>query len=146
MTAVWIGASVGACAAMLLGRFVFKESVEKAASKYPIIKAIDKAIHTEGLKFIILLRLCPLIPFNMLNYLMGSTGITFKDYAIGNLGMIPGVIVYVFIGTTISDLADAAAGKNDQGTLVLVLFVIGSILGCAGIIWVSIVAKGYLNA
>lgn len=76
---------------------------------------------------------------------MGITGITAKDYALGNLGMIPGTVVYVFIGTTISDIADAASGNNDQKTLVLVLFIVGSILACGGIMWVSFVAKRYLN-
>ena len=76
---------------------------------------------------------------------MGITGINAKDYAIGCLGMLPGTVVYVFIGTTISDIADAASGNNDQKTLVLVLFIVGSILACAGIMWVSFVAKRYLH-
>ena len=142
---VWIGASVGATIAMLLGRFVFKEFVTKLSMKYPLIKAIDKAIDTEGLKLIILLRLCPLIPFNAMNYLMGITSIQTRHYIIGNTGMIPGTLTYVFIGTTISDIADAVQGKNDQGTLIFVLLIVGSILACIGIIQVSIVAKRYLN-
>ena len=44
---------------------------------------------------------------------MGITGVTFKDYALGGFGMIPGTIVYVFIGTTISNIADAATGNYE---------------------------------
>ena len=84
----------------------------KLSEKYTLIRAIDKAIHQEGLKLIFLLRLCPLIPFNALNYLMGITDIKTVHYAIGMCGMIPGTLAYVFIGTTISDIADAAAGTN----------------------------------
>ena len=72
---VWVGASIGATIAMILGRFVFKEYVQKLSEKYPTIKALDKAIDSEGLKLILLLRLCPLIPFNAMNYLMGITSI-----------------------------------------------------------------------
>ena len=61
---------------------------------------------------IFLLRLCPLVPFNAFNYLMGVTGVKATDFAIGSLGMIPGTLVYVFLGTTISDIADAASGKT----------------------------------
>ena len=43
---------------------------------------------------------------------MGITSITFKDFTIGNLGMLPGSLVYVFIGTTISKLADIAQGEK----------------------------------
>ena len=110
--AVWIGASLGSIVAMLLGRFVFKEWVRKQAEKYPLISAIDKAIENEGLKLILLLRLCPAIPFNMLNYLMGGTAIKLSHYAIGSFGMVPATIVFVFIGTTASDIADLAAGKT----------------------------------
>jgi len=43
--AVWIGASAGAFLSFLLGRYVFKEAVEKLSEKYPLIKAVDKAIN-----------------------------------------------------------------------------------------------------
>ena len=85
----------------------------------------------------ILIRLCPVIPFNMLNYLMGITDIKFKDYLIGSVGMIPGTIVYVFVGTTISSISEAAkGGKGNEGsdTVLLVMLILGSVLACFGII------------
>ena len=63
---------------------------------------------------IFLLRLCPVIPYNILNYLMGTTEIRFRDFVIGCIGMIPGIIVYIFIGTTFSDLASLANGKSKE--------------------------------
>jgi len=51
----------------------------------------------------------------MLNYLMGITSISVKHYNIGSLGMIPGTMVYVFIGTTISDIATMATAKTSSG-------------------------------
>ena len=117
--------------------------------KYPTFGAIDKAIESEGLKLIILLRLCPLIPFTILNYLMGGTAISINKYILGSFGMIPGTIVYVFIGTTISSIADAASGNTsgngNNKILILVLIIVGSILACAGIVYVSIVAKKKLK-
>jgi len=124
---------------------VFKESVEKLSVKYPLIRAINRAINVEGLKLIMLLRLSPLIPFNFLNYLMGITDIKLWHYVLGMFGMIPGTLVFVFIGTTISNITDAATGKNDQGAIVLVMVIVGSILACGGIVYVSFKAKGYLN-
>ena len=117
--------------------------------KYPTFGAIDKAIESEGLKLIILLRLCPLIPFTILNYLMGGTAISINKYILGSFGMIPGTIVYVFIGTTISSIADAASGNTsgneNNKILILMLIIVGSILACAGIVYVSIVAKKKLK-
>lgn len=99
----------------------------------------------EGLKFTLLLRLCPLIPFNAFNYVMGVTAVTFKDYAIGGVGMIPGTIVYVFVGTTIGNIADAASGEFEGGTVTLVLLIVGTVLAFAAIVYITIVVKRYLN-
>jgi uncharacterized membrane protein YdjX (TVP38/TMEM64 family) len=97
---------------MLLGRFVLKDWVSKKAVDYPMIAAINSAIEEQGLKLILLLRLCPVIPFNILNYMMGITAMRIRDYMIGCTGMIPGTLVYVFIGTTISDIASIASGSK----------------------------------
>ena len=103
-TCVWVGAEIGSCIAFILGKFVLRELSEGLANKYKVTKALDKAIKTEGLKFVLLLRLCPLVPFNAFNYAMGITAVSFVHYALGGLGMIPGTVVYVFIGTTLGSI------------------------------------------
>ena len=145
MVSVWIGASVGGTVAFFLSRYVFSEYFQKFSKKFPIMEAVDKAIQKEGLKLVFLLRLCPVIPFNALNYLMGITSVEAKDYIIGCIGMIPGTLVFVFIGTTISDIADTAKGKSENNTLILVFLIVGSIVGFAGIVWISMIAKKMLN-
>ena len=101
---VFAGAWTGSILAWTLGKFVFREKSEKCAKGYQVTKALDTAIKTEGLKLVLLLRLCPLVPFTYFNYMMGITSVTFYDYAVGGLGMIPGIIVYVFVGTTIGSI------------------------------------------
>ena len=142
---MWIGAWIGSNLAMLLGRYLFRDSAKKMAQKYRVINAIDKVMEKEGLKFTLLLRLCPLIPFNAFNYVMGVTAVTFKDYAIGGVGMIPGTIVYVFVGTTIGNIADAASGEFEGGTATLVLLIVGTVLAFVAIVYITIVVKRYLN-
>lgn len=144
-SAIWLGAWVGSNLAMLNGRYLFRDQSKKAADKYKIMGAIDKALEKEGFKFTFLLRLCPLVPFNAFNYIMGVTSVKFWDYALGGLGMIPGTAVYVFIGTTISNIADAAAGKYEKGTAFLVLVIVGTILAFVAIIYISYVVKKYLD-
>ncbi|MEK0188477.1 TVP38/TMEM64 family protein, partial [Microcoleus anatoxicus] len=68
-------------------------------------QALDRAICQEGLKIVFLTRLCPLFPFNLLNYVLGITQVSLKDYILGSFGMIPGTILYVYSGSLVGDLA-----------------------------------------
>ena len=101
---VFVGAMVGLVLAFILGRFVFRQCSEKFARKYKVTKALEHAIRTEGLKVVALLRLCPLISFTVFNYVMGITSVSFLDYLVGSIAILPGTIVYVFIGTTIGSI------------------------------------------
>ena len=102
--AVWLGAMIGSCVAFLLGRYVFRALSEHLAEKYRLKEAFDRALETQGLKFIFLLRLCPLVPYNVFNYAISITAVSFKDYAIGGIGMLPMVLMDIFIGTTLGSL------------------------------------------
>lgn len=87
----------------------------------------------------------PLIPFNVFNYFMGITGVRVFKYSVGGLGMIPGTAVYVYFGSTISDLASVAAGKFEGGWLRIVLMVVGSVLAFLAVVYVSWMAKREIN-
>ena len=50
-------------------------------------------------------RLCPLLPFNLLNYALGITQVSLKDYVLGSFGMIPATILYVYSGSLVGDIA-----------------------------------------
>ena len=86
-----------------------------------------------------------MVPFTYFNYIAGATSITLFDFAVGGIGMIPGTIAYVFVGTTIGSIQDAATGNYDATTIKLVFLIVGSILACAAIIYISIVVKRILN-
>ena len=98
-------------------------------------------METEGLKVTFLLRLTPVIPFNAFNYVISLTNLKVGHYCLASLGMLPGTIVYVYIGTSISKIQDVATGNYKGGVAPVVLLVVGSILACVGIIWISTVVK-----
>ncbi len=101
---VFIGATVGAIGAFLVGRYIARGWIAKKIEGNSKFKAIDQAVAKEGLKIVLLTRLSPIFPFNLLNYAYGLTGVSLKDYVIGSVGMIPGTIMYVYIGSLAGNL------------------------------------------
>lgn len=102
---VLIAAILGATGAFLLGRYLSRDWVERQIATHPKFKAIDQAVKQEGWKIVLLTRLCPLFPFNLLNYAFGVTQVSLKDYVLGSFGMIPATVMYVYIGSIATDLA-----------------------------------------
>jgi uncharacterized membrane protein YdjX (TVP38/TMEM64 family) len=72
----------------------------------PRARAIDAAVEREGWKLVLLLRLSPVFPFNVLNYALSLTRVPFGTYVLASfIGMLPGTALYVYLGS----LAPAAA-------------------------------------
>jgi uncharacterized membrane protein YdjX (TVP38/TMEM64 family) len=102
---VVVAATLGATIAFLIGRYFARNWVSQQLQRYPKFQAIDAAVAGEGLKIVLLTRLSPVFPFNLLNYAFGVTCVSLKDYVIGSLGMIPGTVMYVYIGALAGDIA-----------------------------------------
>lgn len=102
---VFLGATVGATLAFLVGRYLARGWISRKIEGNPKFKAIDTAVGREGFKIVLLTRLSPVFPFNLLNYAFGVTGVSLRDYFMGSVGMIPGTIMYVYIGSLAGNLA-----------------------------------------
>ena len=102
---VFIGATLGAIAAFLVGRYLVRDWVAQKIAGNQKFTAIDQAVGKEGFKIVLLTRLSPIFPFFLLNYAYGVTGVSLKDYAIASVGMIPGTIMFVYIGSLAGNLA-----------------------------------------
>jgi uncharacterized membrane protein YdjX (TVP38/TMEM64 family) len=112
---VFLAATVGSCLAFLVSRYLARRAVERRLEGNQRFAAIDRAVGEQGRKIVFLLRLSPVFPFNLLNYALGLTRVTFVDYSVAAFGMLPGTLLYVYSGKVAGDLA-AAAGGADTGT------------------------------
>ena len=143
---VFIGATLGATAAFLVGRYLARGWVAKKIEGNSKFRAIDQAVGREGLKIVLLTRLSPVFPFNLLNYAFGITGVSLKDFFIGSIGMIPGTIMYVYIGSLAGNLA--MIGTEPQPTNPTVQWairIVGFIATVAVTIYVTHVARKALE-
>ena len=141
---VFFSASAGACVAFFVGRFVMRDCSQRLFDRFKVMKAIDKALETKGTKLMLLLRLSPLVPFNVLNYVLGVSSVKFKEYATGCLGMIPGTIAFVYIGTTISEIGDSS-GSDSSGTVRVVVYCLGGVATFVAALAISYYARQILN-
>ena len=103
---VSISSTIGATAAFLIGRFFARNWVAKTVEGNSKFGAIDDAVADGGWKVIGLIRLSPLFPFNLSNYALGLTKVSLHEYVLATwLGMLPGTVMYVYLGSLASDLA-----------------------------------------
>jgi len=143
---VFVGATIGATAAFLVGRYIARDWVAQKIAGNEKFKAIDEAVGREGLKIVLLTRLSPIFPFNLLNYAYGVTGVGLKDYVLGSIGMLPGTIMYVYIGSLAGDLATIGTGEQPTNPAVQwAIRIIGFIATVAVTLYVTRIARQALE-
>ena len=121
---VTIGANIGANLAFFVGRYFARDAISKQIEGNQRFEAIDRAVESEGWKIVGLTRLSPAFPFNLLNYAFGLTNIRWLEYFLATLiGMLPGTIMYVYIGS----LGKLAAESDKTSTAQFVLTIVGSV-------------------
>jgi uncharacterized membrane protein YdjX (TVP38/TMEM64 family) len=143
---VSISSTLGATAAFLVGRYFARDWVAKKIAGNPRFKTIDDAVAKEGWKIVGLTRLSPVFPFNLLNYAYGLTKVSLGDYFFASwIGMLPGTIMYVYIGSLAGDLARLSAGGRTRTTGEWVLYIIGFAATVMVTIYVTRIARSALN-
>src|SRR5437868_7515160 len=109
MTASMIAAVV----AFLVGRHLLLERIKRHCTHRGTPAAIDKALRSEGWRAVTLLRLSPVIPFAVKNYLFGVSRVRMRDYLVGTfLGKLPGAVIFTALGTTGRAAMDLPPGER----------------------------------
>ncbi|MBI4161339.1 MAG: TVP38/TMEM64 family protein [Acidobacteria bacterium] len=102
---------LGATLSFLLGRSFARRWVSRKIAKDGRFAAIDQAIGESGFKIVFLLRLSPILPFNLLNYALGLTRVRARDYIPASLlGMLPGTFLYVYLGSLLTSVSELRNG------------------------------------
>ena len=143
---VSVAATLGASCAFLAGRYFAREWVAKKIEGNPNFKAIDEAVAREGWKIVGLVRLSPVFPFNLLNYAFGLTKVSLRDYFLASwIGMIPGTVMYVYIGSLAGDLARLGVSERSRTGAEWGLYVVGLMATVAVTVYVTRLARKVLG-
>ena len=96
-----LGATLGAWGACWLSRYLLRPWAERQFSRNPTLQKFQKGIERQALFFVIAVRLSPVTPFNIENYLFGLTAIRWRPYVVGTVvGIVPGTLAYSWVGAT----------------------------------------------
>lgn len=115
------GATIRACSEFLVARLLGREAVAKLLKGK--VASLDEKLGANAFKTVLLIRLIPSFPFDMLNYGLGFSRVAFAPYAMATfLGMIPGAFVYVYLGSSLTD------PKNLWKLAVAILLIVGLML------------------
>lgn len=143
---VSIASTTGATAAFLAGRYLARDWVEKKLAAFPKFRAIDAAVGTGGAKVVFLTRLSPAFPFNLLNYAFGLTRVRLRDYVLPSwAGMLPGTVMYVYLGSLAGDLATLGAGGRAKTPAEWALYGIGLLATVGVTVYVTTLARNALR-
>jgi uncharacterized membrane protein YdjX (TVP38/TMEM64 family) len=109
---VFIAASLGASVVYAFGSRVAKFAWMQRVTSDPRVAAVQAAIRSESLWIMFLLRLSPLVPYNILNYALALSGVRYVDFLVALIGMIPAIVMYTYYGKVVGDVAALAAGVS----------------------------------
>lgn len=141
---VWvsIASTLGASAAFLVGRYLARDRIAAKIAGRSSFAAIDEAVAVQGWKIVGLTRLSPVFPFNLLNYAFGLTKVKFSHYVLASwLGMMPGTVLYVYLGYA----ARAATEASEVGAAQTALRIAGLIATIAVTVVITRAAKKALG-
>lgn len=116
----------GATAAFIMGRTLLRGWAERKVGGSPRVRAIDAAIEREGFKLVLLLRLSPVFPFNVLNYALSLTRVGLGTYVLASaIGMLPGTALYVYLGSLAPAAAELSSATGGGGAWRMALYAAG---------------------
>jgi uncharacterized membrane protein YdjX (TVP38/TMEM64 family) len=144
---VFVGASLGALLVFLLGRTWLRGWARRRLDAAPKLRAVEQAVSREGLRLVLLTRLSPAFPFSLLNLAYGLSDVSWRDYTLGLIGILPGTILFCGLGALAGDVARfSTVLSGDADPLTWTVRLVG-LAATLGVVWlVNRVAREALRA
>ncbi len=137
----------GATCAFLLGRTLLRDWAAQKLGGSVRARAIEAAVEREGFKLVLLLRLSPLVPFNLLNYVLSLTSVRLGTYVLASfVGMLPGTLLYVYLGSLAPAAAELSSAAQGGGAARTTLYVVGLLATVAVVVIGTKAARRALDA
>ncbi|RPG77906.1 MAG: TVP38/TMEM64 family protein [Euryarchaeota archaeon TMED248] len=138
---------IGGLLAFLLGRWLFRDMIGKIVAENRKLQNIENAIEGEALKISVLVRLSPLIPDELLNYVMASGPVTTRIFFLSTLSSIIYSLAYAYFGLALGKIALSSEGMSqfNESPVGMGLLILGLIATIIATIIVTRVTMAALN-
>jgi uncharacterized membrane protein YdjX (TVP38/TMEM64 family) len=137
LAVIWVAGLIASTVAFWIARGLARPWIERRVRGKGFFVAIDRAIERKGFLVVLLTRLVMLLPYQVLNYTLGLTGVGFRAYLLGtNLGMLPPMFLFVYLGSSAADLAAVLDGRVslDRSEVVVALAGFAAVIGVVALI------------
>jgi uncharacterized membrane protein YdjX (TVP38/TMEM64 family) len=119
-----LAATVGAVIAFAVARFLAPNWAARAVEGRVRFAGMVQAIEAEGWRFVVFVRLMPVLPYNLLNYALGLTSIRLSHFTLATLfGMIPIDIAYSYLGYAGYQALAGESGAMRSALIAVAVFV-----------------------
>ena len=129
----FVASLIGGLIAFLLGRWLFRDYISRIVAKDDRLVKLESAINEEAMQISVLVRLSPLLPDELLNYVMSSSPVSIRVFFLSNLSSIVYSLAYAYFGLVAGKLVLSGEGmdgftESPVGTILMIVGVIASIL------------------
>ena len=129
-----MGTTTGGLVGFWRAKYMTRDFVEVLMRRYPLVLAVDAAVVRDPLRVMLLLRLNPLVPFGVLNYLFGITGVGWEEFLLAMVGIVPWHTLLLFPGASAETMYDEDVETTLAGVILIGIGVAFGILGLV-IMW-----------
>jgi uncharacterized membrane protein YdjX (TVP38/TMEM64 family) len=109
---VYLGQMLGSSAVYWVASPLARSRLLHWLYRDPRVAAVRSAVVDDALWVMFLLRLSPVVPYVLLNYALALSGVSYRHFFLASLGMLPAIVMYVYYGKVVGDVAKVAAGVS----------------------------------
>ena len=140
------GKVLGAWIAFSLSRYFLQGRAREFLAEHPTLETLDRNLPEQGWKAVLLVRLVPVIPFKLSNYLFGLTRFRKRDVLIGTtLGAVPFSLLNAYIGSAAANVTRLGASTQPRTQFEWIVWGVGLLVATAAALGIMVMARRALR-
>ena len=129
----FVASMIGGLIAFILGRWLFRESIQEAIRNDQRMVNIESALGEDAMRISILVRLSPILPDEWLNYIMSATPVSLRVFLVSNTSSLVYCLIYAYYGHALGSIALSRSGmagltQSTSGLAMLLLGIIATVI------------------